>query len=308
MTSNTPRQERLLPKTPESDDGLDSTTDSSSVLALSPPGPGTDRNHSEAASGTTERTEQATGAADLPSNDGQPATIRGKGRWSSALRTITKSLVWLAAFPFLCILPFIVVLRISVLAYQENTYDGWQALVIGIFAALLLVCAYIAAFLWTFGIGRRFYMPLLNACLTAMLCYSGYALFHLATSNAKTQEVRSYYTSLHPFLRVAVKNLTILDEDLVVTDVQRTRAAYRSMGLQARDYSLHFLQPTGFVHAVDIRTIGRSRVANLLVELYFVLMGFHTIRHVGTADHLHVALPVAETDSIAASSPPVESD
>lgn len=74
------------------------------------------------------------------------------------------------------------------------------------------------------------------------------------------------------------------------------------MGLKPRAYALHFRQPTGFVHAVDLRTNGRPKSVNLLVELYFVLMGFDVIRHVGTADHLHVALPLAEADAVAGSS------
>lgn len=225
-----------------------------------------------------------------------------ESRWVGALQTGAKILAWAAVFPFLCLLPFVVVLRTAVVAYQENLYDGWESLGIGMTAAVLLVCLYIGAFMWSFGIRRRLFMPFLNICLMAMLCYSGYALFHLATSNAKTEQVRSYYTSLHPFLRVAVKNLTLVDSDLVITDTHRTRDQYRSMGLQPREYSLHFRQPTGFVHAMDLRTNGRPKVVNLLVELYFILMGFETIRHVGTADHLHVALPLAAADAAAASS------
>lgn len=295
MTSHTPRKERTLPPQPAADDDAEATTDSSPIVALPADGLDVDRIDAEAPA--------ATGASDKHgSEDKQPAadaassaTDRDKRQPSSVARSLAKILAWTAAFPVLAILPFLVVLRISVLAYQENTHDGWQALVIGILAAMILVCIYIGVFMWSFQLRRKFFMPLLNACLTAMLCYSGYALFHLAVSNAKTQEVRSYYTSLHPFLRVAVKNLTVIDEDLVLTDTQRTRADYRNMGLPPREYSLHFKQPTGFVHAVDIRTAGRSKVTNLLVELYFILMGFQTIRHVGTADHLHVALPLVDT-------------
>lgn len=244
---------------------------------------------------TGRETESTTGSVDAQTR------IR-ESRWFGALQTGAKILAWAAVFPFLCLLPFVVVLRTAVVAYQENIYDGWESLGIGMTAAVLLVCLYIGAFMWSFGIRRRLFMPLLNICLMAMLCYSGYALFHLATSNAKTEQVRSYYTSLHPFLRVAVKNLTLVDPDLVITDTHRTRDQYRSMGLQPREYSLHFRQSTGFVHAMDLRTNGRPKAINLLVELYFILMGFETIRHVGTADHLHVALPLAEADEAAVSS------
>ncbi len=43
---------------------------------------------------------------------------------------------------------------------------------------------------------------------------------------------------------------------------------------------------------MDIHTAGRGFVVNLLVQGYFELMGFRTLRHVGTADHLHVELPL----------------
>lgn len=293
MTGDTTRKERTLPARTAVPGDPETTPEPGDVVSLSDAGRDAAHVETEPDSGNDGRPEQR--VEEASAGAGAPFTTdSGKGRGTGFPRTVLKIIVWTAAFPVLAILPFLVVLRISVLAYQENTNDGWQALVVGILAALLLVCAYIAVFMWTFDLRRRLFMPLLNACLTVMLCYSGFALFHLAVSNAKTAEIRSYYTSLHPFLRVAVKNLTIIDEDLVLTDVQRTRADYSAMGLPAREYSLHFRQPSGFVHAVDIRTAGRPKVTNLLVELYFIMMGFQTIRHVGTADHLHVALPLTD--------------
>ena len=53
---------------------------------------------------------------------------------------------------------------------------------------------------------------------------------------------------------------------------------------------VHFRQDDGFVHALDLRTIHRPEWRNLAAELAFRAMGFHTLRHVGTADHLHVSL------------------
>lgn len=228
-----------------------------------------------------------------------PPAHRQSGRRSRAasmLRSAARIAAWLIAAPVLGLLPFIIVLRIAVVSYQENVYDGWESLGLGMLAAVALVCVYIAVFMWSFGLRRGLFMPLLNVCLTAMLVYCGFALFHLANSNAKTEEVRGYYTVLHPFLRVAVRNLVFLDPDLVITDLQRTRDDYQRMGLKPRQYSLHFRQPTGFVHAMDLRTNGRSQFNNLIVELYFILMGFETIRHLGTADHIHVSLPPGKRD------------
>ncbi len=41
---------------------------------------------------------------------------------------------------------------------------------------------------------------------------------------------------------------------------------------------------------MDLRTNDRQEWRNQILELYFNLMGFNTLRHVGTADHLHVSL------------------
>jgi len=77
----------------------------------------------------------------------------------------------------------------------------------------------------------------------------------------------------------------------VVTDAARTREDYAAMGLPPAETSLHFAQSDGYVHALDLRTAGRAEWRNVLVEAGFRMMGFRTLRHVGTADHLHVSLP-----------------
>ena len=60
--------------------------------------------------------------------------------------------------------------------------------------------------------------------------------------------------------------------------------------LAVNETSLHYPQADGFVYAVDVRTLGRPEWRNQVVSLYFQVMGFRTLRHVGTADHLHVEL------------------
>jgi hypothetical protein len=70
----------------------------------------------------------------------------------------------------------------------------------------------------------------------------------------------------------------------------RTPADYGRMGLPVNDRTKHYVQSDGWVHAVDIRTRERNELENRSIQLYFWLMGFSTLRHVGTADHLHVQL------------------
>src|SRR6266567_1436245 len=62
-------------------------------------------------------------------------------------------------------------------------------------------------------------------------------------------------------------------------------------GYAPNDGSLHYVQRDGYAHAADLRTAGRGELKNRLVQVYFWSMGFATLRHVGTGDHLHVELP-----------------
>jgi hypothetical protein len=66
------------------------------------------------------------------------------------------------------------------------------------------------------------------------------------------------------------------------------------MGLPVFERTLHYQQKNGWVHAVDLRTIGHSEPRNLLLAWYFRAVGLRVVRHVGTADHLHVELPVVK--------------
>lgn len=120
--------------------------------------------------------------------------------------------------------------------------------------------------------------------------WSGYSLLYLASSNAKSDDVRAHYTSLHPVLRAALSTIILVNPDLVVTDMARLPADYARMGLPINERTRHYRQPDGWVHAVDLRTIGRGEIENRAMQMYFWSMGFSTLRHVGTADHLHVQL------------------
>ena len=117
-----------------------------------------------------------------------------------------------------------------------------------------------------------------------------YAAFYLARTNAKSDVVHGYYLSVHPVLRVALSTVILVDPELVITDMARTPADYGHMGLPVNDRTKHYVQSDGWVHAVDIRTRERNEIENRAIQLYFWLMGFSTLRHVGTADHLHVQL------------------
>ena len=128
------------------------------------------------------------------------------------------------------------------------------------------------------------------AALPVVFTWCVYAAFYLSRVNVKSDAVRAYYSAVNPILRVALSTIVLVDPDLVVTDMGRVRANYRRMGLPVNDRTKHYRQRDGWVHAVDLRTRGRGEIRNRVVQLYFWSMGFSTLRHVGTADHLHVQL------------------
>ena len=192
----------------------------------------------------------------------------------------------------LALLPFFVLVRGSVFLYAQQGYGPWLALTGGAGCTLLVVTAY-AAWLSHRLTGRVNVLALARGvALPLVLAYCAYALIYLSSGNAKSDQVRAYYGSLHPLLRVALSTWMLVDKDIVITDVARGRADYATMGMRPNDGSLHYVQGDGYVHAVDPRTRGRSEVKNRLVQLYFWSAGLGTLRHVGTADHLHVELPL----------------
>lgn len=197
-------------------------------------------------------------------------------------------------FLLLAALPFLVLVRVSVFFYSHYGYATWPALAVGAVCTLALVTAY-AAWLWRRITGRTRTRELVLArrvALPLVLAYLIYALVYVSSGNAKSDRVRAYYTSLHPLLRLALSTWILLDREIVITDLARRPEDYATMKLPPLDGSLHYRQRDGYAHAADLRTAGRGFVKNGLVRLYFWSMGFDTLRHVGTADHLHVELPV----------------
>ena len=188
-------------------------------------------------------------------------------------------------------LPFLLLIRLTLHLHVFEAFNIWMALALGIAAATVVLLIYAAIIQhWVTGswnITRR----KVQILLLIVVLYSGYSLMYLSGSNVKSEEVASTYLSMHPTLRLATSTLVLIDQDLVVTDMGRTPEDYAKMGLPALENSLHYKQESGFVEAVDIRTKGKPEWANFLVRIYYQSMGFNTMRHVGTADHLHVSVP-----------------
>ena len=191
-------------------------------------------------------------------------------------------------------LPFVVLVRGAVFFYEHGRVPNWLALLVAALLTIGLVTLYASWLLRTLtgaGRGGRSRVLLLAkwVALPLVAFYCVFSLLYLSRVNAKL-EVRAYYTTLHPLLRLALSTWILVDDKLVVTDMRRAREDYARMRLPVNENSLHYRQADGWVHAVDLRTANRGWFRNRLAQVYFWMMGFDTLRHVGTADHLHVEL------------------
>ena len=197
---------------------------------------------------------------------------------------------WAILGALLAVLPFVLLIRGGIFAYHEWGLGTWLSLAISASATVLLVALYAWAVSRRIGARKGLKKLLTRGAALIGAAYVAYSLVYVAGANAKSEEVRAEYSALHPLLRVAASALILVDPGAVITDAGRTPDFYRRMGLSPIETSLHFEQETGFVHALDLRTVGRAEWRNRAADLAFRAMGFHTLRHVGTADHLHVSL------------------
>ena len=196
----------------------------------------------------------------------------------------------------LVILPFFLLIRTSVFLYRETGLNTWLALGSGMAVTSVCLLFYVQYAYKKLFRKRRIkkkvkkYNLRLAAAVVVVYCVS--ALIYISGVNVTAQRIRTEYTALHPLLRIAVSSVVLVDTDLVITDMARTHGDYNRMGLQKMHRSLHYRQRDNYVHAVDLRTMGQAEWRNHCMIWYFQLMGFRTLRHVGTADHLHVSLPL----------------
>lgn len=210
----------------------------------------------------------------------------------SARRMLVVTLLWIAAFAGVAIVPLAVLLRASVYLYTVQHFSTSQALILGGALTAVVLVGYALALAWKLGGRRRAARVLLRVVPLLVVLYCGYALLYISGQNVKQPALQQTYTRLHPLLRLSVSTLILADRDLVVTDTERRPEDYQKMGLPVREGSLHYAQSDGYVHAVDLRTKGRAAWKNQAMAVYFRLAGMRTLRHVGTADHLHVSLPM----------------
>ncbi len=187
-------------------------------------------------------------------------------------------------------LPFICLVRGAVYLYEQQNYGSWNS----IFGAALITTFLLIVYMIFFygrmtgkvgSLKRKLWLALI-----LVIGYGVHALYFFSDQNAKHTSVQKEFTSLHPILRLSISTIIHLDEGLIMTDANRQPEDYRKMGLKSKKNSLHYKQKNGYVHAFDVRVKNRSWIRNGLLQLYFKAMGFNTLRHGGTGDHLHISL------------------
>lgn len=191
------------------------------------------------------------------------------------------------------ILPFIILIRGSVYIHSNYEYPAMLSLIGGIVITSIVLVLYFSVFYGIFAKRVGDLGSFKRRGLIALLIVAGYTmhgLFFISTKNVKSVELKKELNELHPLLRIAVSTIIKIDSDLIITDASRVSEDYRRMGLKNKASSLHYRQKDGYAYAMDLRTNSRHEVRNFLLKTYFNLMGFNTLRHGGTGDHLHISL------------------
>lgn len=188
-------------------------------------------------------------------------------------------------------LPFFALIRGAVYLHSQRGVSAWLALLAGMAITIAIVTAYGLRIVGKVKGGPPIRAVAARFALPLVAFYAVYCLLYLSSTNFKSPTERAYYRNIHPLLRIALATVVLFDRQVVITDVARQPEDYVRMGLPVNQGSLHLPQRDGYVRAVDLRTTGRGWFRNTLSVAYFWAMGFRTLRHVGTADHLHVELP-----------------
>ncbi len=191
------------------------------------------------------------------------------------------------------VLPFLLLIRGSIFIHTNYKLGAWLSLGGGAILTTFILFIYMTfiyrRFTKKFGDSDNLQRRSLFA-LAIVGVYCAYGLFFISTGNMKNQNLKQEINDMHPILRMGVSTFILIDKKMIITDASRQPEDYRKMGLKKANSSLHYKQKDGYAYAIDLRTNGRNEFRNQMMSTYFKILGFNTLRHVGTADHLHVSL------------------
>ena len=191
------------------------------------------------------------------------------------------------------VLPFLLLTRGAMYVHVHYNPGAYISILFGMIIASIIIMIYFAVLygrvsnkVGDMGMLRKKWV----VAFLIVLGYSIHGVFFMSPDNFKNPAIKKEMSKLHPLLRLGVSTLVMIDKDMLVTDATRAVEDYDDMGLRRNARSLHIPQKDGYAYAVDLRTRGRNEFRNRSTELFFHLLGFKTLRHVGTEDHLHLFL------------------
>ncbi|MFN7115981.1 MAG: hypothetical protein ACK4TA_04235 [Saprospiraceae bacterium] len=201
----------------------------------------------------------------------------------------------------LAALPFILLIRVAVWLHEQYHVFAWMSVFFAALFTAALLFLYVM-YVHHYFVPQTFTRKLLQRnyaiTLVLVLMYCANGVWSVSAINVKETAVKQEFRTLHPIIRLSISTLILLEKDLILTDAERKPEDYHNLGLASKNQSLHYIQSTGYAHAVDIRTKGHGWLRNKLIQSYFQLMGFNTLMHTGTAEHLHVSLSSVDTEGI----------
>ena len=207
---------------------------------------------------------------------------------------LIKSLIKLVFYLLLAFLPIFLLTRVAIYLHNQHEYHAYLSIAISGSVVFILLFIYLYR-VHRLIRGKLKYKQLsirrkLSPAFVITAIGIGFLLMYINAGNVKQDAIREEYLELHPVLRLNISLFVLFDQESVITDASRAPEDYKIMGLKSLKNSLHYPQSDGYVHAVDLRTNGRTEFRNKWVERIFKAMGFRVLRHVGTGDHLHISL------------------
>ncbi len=205
-------------------------------------------------------------------------------------RLLRRSVSWVMGMGILVATLFAILVRGSVFSYDTWAFGASLSLV----SAVLMTVPFLLLGAWVIirgrGIVRKVRHTLIRGTISIAFIYIGYAVLYVASTNAVPDKIREEYQMIHPLLRLAASPVIVFDPSAFRHPDGSVLEDYRLMGLSANEANLHFVQKDDLIHSLDLVTDNRSEWRNRAIELGFWAFGFHSLRHRGLGDHLHVSL------------------
>ena len=205
-------------------------------------------------------------------------------------RLLRRSVSWVMGMGILVATLFAILVRGSVFSYDTWAFGASLSLVSAVLMTVPLLLLGARVIIRGRGIVRRFQLMLIRGAIMIAFIYIGYAVLYVASTNAVPDEIREEYQTIHPLLRLAASPVIVFDPSAFRHPDGSVLEDYRLMGLSANEANLHFVQKDDLIHSLDLVTDNRSEWRNRAIELGFWAFGFHSLRHRGVGDHLHVSL------------------